>query len=84
MPDKHYVVATIRPWNVKILAMRAYKGEDPHRRSPEVLKSLAKVRGSEGGSSLRKHSWFKKCSHEFQSAIYIDVIIPNARFAVRG
>jgi LmbE family N-acetylglucosaminyl deacetylase len=38
--------------DAKILAMRSYKGEvrpDPHPRSPEVLKALAKVRGSEGG-----------------------------------
>lgn len=36
----------------KIRAMQTYKGEarpDPHPRSPEVLKALAKVRGSEGG-----------------------------------
>ena len=36
----------------KISAMQAYKGEarpDPHPRSPEVLRALAKVRGSEGG-----------------------------------
>ena len=38
--------------NAKILAMQTFKGEarpDPHPRSPEVLKSLAKVRGSEAG-----------------------------------
>jgi len=38
--------------SAKILAMQSYKGEarpDPHPRSPEVLKALAKVRGSEGG-----------------------------------
>jgi len=38
--------------DAKIAAMRAYSGEarpDPHPRSPEVLKALAKVRGSEGG-----------------------------------
>ena len=36
----------------KIKAMEAYKGEarpDPHPRSPEVLRALAKVRGSESG-----------------------------------
>lgn len=36
----------------KIMAMQSYKGEarpDPHPRSPEVLKALAKVRGSEAG-----------------------------------
>ena len=36
----------------KIKAMQTYKDEsrpDPHPRSPEVLKSLAKVRGSESG-----------------------------------
>ncbi|MFI5010477.1 MAG: PIG-L deacetylase family protein [Solirubrobacterales bacterium] len=39
----------------KISAMEAYKGEarpDPHPRSPEVLRALAKVRGSESGYSL--------------------------------
>lgn len=38
--------------DAKILAMQSYKSEarpDPHPRSPEVLKALAKVRGSEGG-----------------------------------
>lgn len=36
----------------KILAMQTYKDEarpDPHPRSPEVLKALVKVRGSESG-----------------------------------
>lgn len=36
----------------KIKAMQSYKGEarpDPHPRSPEVLRALAKVRGSESG-----------------------------------
>ncbi|MDP2676856.1 MAG: PIG-L deacetylase family protein [bacterium] len=36
----------------KIRSMEAYKGEarpDPHPRSPEVLRALAKVRGSEAG-----------------------------------
>lgn len=36
----------------KIQAMETYSGEarpDPHPRSPEVLRALAKVRGSEGG-----------------------------------
>lgn len=38
----------------KVAAMEAYEGEarpDPHPRSPEVLRALAKVRGSEGGFS---------------------------------
>jgi len=38
--------------NKKIEAMQTYKDEarpDPHPRSPEVLKALAKVRGSESG-----------------------------------
>ena len=38
--------------NAKIDSMLSYKGEsrpDPHPRSPEVLKALAKVRGSESG-----------------------------------
>ena len=40
--------------DAKIRAMQAYVGEarpDPHPRSPEVLKALAKVRGSESGRS---------------------------------
>lgn len=39
--------------DAKVRAMQAYKGEarpDPHPRSPEVLKALAKVRGSESGN----------------------------------
>ena len=38
--------------DAKIRAMQSYKGEarpDPHPRSPEVLKALAKVRGSDAG-----------------------------------
>jgi N-acetylglucosamine malate deacetylase 1 len=38
--------------SAKIKAMQTYKGEarpDPHPRSPEVLRALAKVRGSESG-----------------------------------
>ncbi len=38
--------------NLKIAAMKKYEGEsrcDPHPRSSEVLKALAKVRGSEAG-----------------------------------
>lgn len=39
--------------NNKIAAMQTYTGEsqeDPHPRSPEVLKALAKIRGSESGN----------------------------------
>ena len=44
----------ISPENLesKVTAMMTYKGEarpDPHPRSPEVLRALAKVRGSESG-----------------------------------
>ena len=38
--------------DAKVAAMQAYRGEarpDPHPRSPEVLRALAKVRGSESG-----------------------------------
>ena len=38
--------------DAKIKAMQAYRGEkrlDPHPRSPEVLRAIAKVRGSESG-----------------------------------
>ena len=41
-----------RDVEAKIRAMQTYRGEarpDPHPRSPEVLRALAKVRGSEGG-----------------------------------
>jgi LmbE family N-acetylglucosaminyl deacetylase len=47
-----YVEVTEEELDAKIKAMQSYKGEarpDPHPRSPEVLKALAKVRGSESG-----------------------------------
>ncbi len=47
-----YVEVTKKDVEQKIQAMETYKGEarpDPHPRSPEVLKSLAKVRGSAAG-----------------------------------
>ena len=47
-----FIEATEDDINAKIMAMQTYKGEarpDPHPRSPEVLKALAKVRGSESG-----------------------------------
>lgn len=47
-----YVEVTEEDIERKIKAMQTYRGEaqaDPHPRSPEVLKALAKVRGSEGG-----------------------------------
>ena len=48
----YFVNVTEKDIDAKILAMQTFKDEarpDPHPRSPEVLKSLAKVRGSEGG-----------------------------------
>ena len=48
----YFVDVTEKDIDAKILAMQTFKDEarpDPHPRSPEVLKSLAKVRGSEGG-----------------------------------
>ena len=48
----YFVNVTEKDVNAKILAMQTFKSEarpDPHPRSPKVLKSLAKVRGSEGG-----------------------------------
>ena len=48
----YFVKVTEKDVDAKILAMETYKDEsrsDPHPRSPEVLKSLAKVRGSAGG-----------------------------------
>jgi len=47
-----YVEITEEALNAKIKAMEAYSGEarpDPHPRSSEVLRALAKVRGSEAG-----------------------------------
>lgn len=47
-----YIEVTENEVNAKIKAMETYKGEsrpDPHPRSREVLKALAKVRGSESG-----------------------------------
>jgi N-acetylglucosamine malate deacetylase 1 len=47
-----YVALEERQVSAKIAAMRAYETEarpDPHPRSPEVLRALAKVRGSEAG-----------------------------------
>ena len=47
-----YVNVSEEDVNAKINAMQTFKDEarpDPHPRSPEVLKSLAKVRGSESG-----------------------------------
>ena len=48
----YFVNVTEKDVDAKILSMQTFKDEarpDPHPRSPEVLKSLAKVRGSEGG-----------------------------------
>ena len=48
----YFVNVTEKDIDAKILSMQTFKNEarpDPHPRSPEVLKSLAKVRGSEGG-----------------------------------
>ena len=47
-----FIEITSENLDLKVKAMLSYKGEarpDPHPRSPEVLKALAKVRGSEGG-----------------------------------
>jgi len=47
-----YVDVSKEDVDMKVCAMQAYKGEarpDPHPRSPEVLRALAKVRGSESG-----------------------------------
>lgn len=47
-----FVDVTEKDVQAKIMAMQAYQGEarvDPHPRSPEVLKALAKLRGSESG-----------------------------------
>ena len=48
----YFVNVTRKDINAKILSMQTYRDEarpDPHPRSPEVLKALAKVRGSESG-----------------------------------
>ncbi|MFA6217289.1 MAG: PIG-L family deacetylase [Candidatus Omnitrophota bacterium] len=47
-----YVEVSEADLTAKINSMQTYKGEarlDPHPRSPEVLRALAKVRGSESG-----------------------------------
>jgi LmbE family N-acetylglucosaminyl deacetylase len=47
-----YIEVAEKDVDLKIKAMKAYEGEarpDPHPRSEEVLKALAKVRGSESG-----------------------------------
>ena len=47
-----YVEVSEKDLEAKIRSMESYKGEarpDPHPRSPEVLRALAKVRGSESG-----------------------------------
>ena len=47
-----YIEVSEKEVEAKIQAMQSYRGEarpDPHPRSPEVLKALAKVRGSESG-----------------------------------
>ncbi len=47
-----YVEVSDEDVDMKIRAMEAYSGEmrpDPHPRSPEVIRALAKVRGSEAG-----------------------------------
>ena len=49
-----YIPISAVELEAKITAMQIYSGEarpDPHPRSPEVLRAVAKVRGSEGGSS---------------------------------
>ncbi len=48
----YFVNVSSNDVKAKIRSMQSYKNEarsDPHPRSPEVLKSLAKVRGSESG-----------------------------------
>ena len=47
-----YVEVTAEDVEAKVRAMKTYVGEarpDPHPRSPEVLRAVAKVRGSESG-----------------------------------
>lgn len=49
--------------NNKIAAMQTYSGEsqpDPHPRSPEVLKALAKIRGSESGNFFAESFMIQK------------------------
>jgi len=56
-----YTEVSERKIEAKIRAMETYKGEarpDPHPRSGEVLRALAKVRGSESGSQQR----FSNCN----------------------
>lgn len=51
----------------KIKAMQSFKGEareDPHPRSPEVIRALAKVRGSESGFFLAEAFMINKIFHK--------------------
>lgn len=50
-----YIEISAEDLEAKVAAMQMYSGEarpDPHPRSSEVLRALAKVRGSEGGVML--------------------------------
>ena len=60
-----FVNAEEKDIDAKILAMQSYKSEarpDPHPRSPEVIKALAKVRGSEGGFFFAEAFMIQKIS----------------------
>jgi len=59
-----YVEISEEDLDKKIQAMETYKGEsrpDPHPRSREVLKALAKVRGSEAGFYFAEAFMIQKC-----------------------
>jgi LmbE family N-acetylglucosaminyl deacetylase len=58
-----YVSVSEEDVNNKIIAMESYTGEarpDPHPRSREVLKALAKVRGSESGNLFAESFMIQK------------------------
>ncbi len=60
----YYVEVNEGEVNSKISALEAYEGEirkDPHPRSKEVLKALAKLRGSESGFEYAEAFMVNKC-----------------------
>jgi LmbE family N-acetylglucosaminyl deacetylase len=62
-----YVQVNERDLRSKIRAMQTYKGEarpDPHPRSPEVLRALAKVRGSEAGYFFAEAFMIHRAFHQ--------------------
>jgi len=62
-----YVELSKKEVEAKVKAMQAYKSEvrpDPHGRSPEALRALAKVRGSESGFFWAESFMINRIFHE--------------------